>query len=103
VPRLTGAGPGPRLASLSAAYPQRRFLLALMPAQRPPPRFGVEGGGGRDGRATISAARRPYYPSKLTMVARFSNWCASAVQLREMSKSTADRRAEFAGSSPRVL
>ena len=50
-----------------------------------------------------SAIGQPYYPSDFTMIERLSNWFASAVQLREILISTADRRAELAGSAPRVL
>ena len=38
-----------------------------------------------------------HHPSDFKMSARLSNWCASAVQLREIFASTADRRAEFLG------
>jgi hypothetical protein len=50
-----------------------------------------------------SAIGQPYYPSDFTMIERLSNWFASAVQLREILVSTAARRAELAGSAPRVL
>ena len=50
-----------------------------------------------------SAIGQPYYPSDFTMIERLSNWFASAVQLREILISTVVRRAEFAGSAPRVL
>jgi hypothetical protein len=46
---------------------------------------------------------RPYFSSSLTIIVRFSSWCASAIQLREMLRSTVDRRAEISGSHPRVL
>jgi hypothetical protein len=55
------------------------------------------------GPSRSSAIGRPYYPSDFTMIARLSNWFASAVQLSEILISTADRRAELAGSSARVL
>jgi hypothetical protein len=41
--------------------------------------------------------------SSLTITAKFSSWCASAVQLREILVSTADPRAELVGSAPSVL
>ena len=44
-----------------------------------------------------------YPPSDFTMSARLSNWCASAVQLREIFASTADRRAEFPGLAASAL
>ena len=44
-----------------------------------------------------------YPPSDFKMSARLSNWCASAVQLREIFASTADRRAEFLGLAARAL
>jgi hypothetical protein len=44
-----------------------------------------------------------YPPSDFTMSARLSNWCVSAVQLREIFASTADRRAEFPGLAASAL
>jgi hypothetical protein len=53
--------------------------------------------------ARVPAARRSHIPSDFMMTARLSSWCASAVQLREIFISTADRRAEFPGLAPRIL
>jgi hypothetical protein len=47
--------------------------------------------------------RSPYFPSSLTIAVRCSSWWARVVQLREMPKSTADRRAETCRSFPRIL
>ena len=49
------------------------------------------------------AAEATYSPSGLSIPARLSSWCASAIQLREMFVSTADRRSEFLGSAARIL
>ena len=51
----------------------------------------------------VRQLRRPYFPSSLTITVRASSWLASAVQLREILKSTEERRAEIFGSRPRIL
>jgi hypothetical protein len=48
-------------------------------------------------------ARRLYFASSFTMTVRCSSWCARAVQLPEMPKSTVDRLPEIFLSFPRIL
>src|ERR1700731_2129309 len=55
------------------------------------------------GDSEVAPNEAAYFPSDFTIIARLSSWCASAVQLREMFISTADRRAEILGSAPRIL
>jgi hypothetical protein len=63
----------------------------------------IEAGCDGVGSGGLRFAFFPYFPSDFTMNARFSSWCASAVQLREIFISTVVRRAEFLGSAPRIL
>jgi hypothetical protein len=54
-------------------------------------------------RRGIATTEAVYLPSDFSTTSRLSSWCASAVQLREVLFSTADRRAEFSGSAPSTL